>query len=197
MPPIDLILWASLTSWMSLAQYFFCYTHYMGSGQGKSRRVQAVDPWRRAKKEEYKDKNWSEFTKNNGLDDVTLYEYYLGEGASQYSKDDAIAKVLSELLADAIVLGEVALPVPYTAADFEFQISSGAPHGWVNRAAKIVLKSAPKLKARRQIFPVVFSDKTEMGHHYVNMFFDEVSEGIRMLLEERADLIEQYEALNV
>src|ERR1035437_9527614 len=142
----------------------------MGSGKGKVRRsqagIKAAPPslqktWCDASK-------WVEFIEDNGLEDGLLYEYYLGANAAKCSGDAATAKVFSELFADAVTVGAINLPEPYVAADFEFQISSGAPHGWVNRAAKVVLKGEPGLRTRGKSFPVCLHDETEMRHHHVD-----------------------------
>jgi hypothetical protein len=64
---------------------------------------------------------WDEFIRGTGLRGVGVREYYLGEDVVSAS-DVEVQKVFTELLADAVSVGAVVLPVPYTVASFEIRV---------------------------------------------------------------------------
>src|ERR1035437_1476818 len=85
--------------------------------------------------------------KKIGPEDVGLLDYYLGETPAQLKSSDQ-EKLFSELLADAVAIGGIVLPEPYTPEDFEFEAdylkndysySEGEAH------VIVTLKSNPEL----------------------------------------------------
>ena len=69
---------------------------------------------------------WNEFVTSGGLRKVPLNKYYLesGFGGSGSAYPAKCEEVLSELFADAVAIGAVVLPAPYTVDNFRV---------WVNR----------------------------------------------------------------
>src|ERR1039458_9425834 len=89
----------------------------MGSGKGKSRRVQAAPvlvipgTHKSPRRGAYcsKDK-WAGFVTKGGLANVKVFPYYLAERAAE--DDEAIdrSKVIRELFVDAVAVGALILP---------------------------------------------------------------------------------------
>src|ERR1017187_8560061 len=124
----------------------------MGSGKGKTRRVQAVLATLPAEcapawaEEAVLDKSkWSDFVKNSDMVRTKVYPYYLGKSASSppdYCNADH-EKVVTELLADFVAVGAMVLPAPYTVEDFELKMIDGK-HSW-NQYFTVSMKSQPRL----------------------------------------------------
>src|ERR1039458_6227878 len=93
----------------------------MGAGKGKARRARAaisVTPHTAAQEDTHQtlfhiDK-WSEFIANNELQSMRLQEYYLGDGPPSSDATDHI-RIFWELFMDAVAVGAIEIPSPYTA----------------------------------------------------------------------------------
>src|ERR1039458_2712565 len=109
----------------------------MGSGKGIVRRVQVASPSPDvlevpslvAQERVLFDANkWADFIRVSGLKggsrNVKIYEYYMGKWKSDepkwYWTVDDYKAMLTELFEDAVALGVIVLPSPYTIASFQF-----------------------------------------------------------------------------
>ena len=106
----------------------------MGSGRGKNRRSQATTtPAAKGKRkprwaEVFNESIWNEFVIDGDLKNYNLYKYYgvldaSGNAPQQPSHAD-YEKVITELFADAVAIGAIALPSPHKAEDFAFKIGT-------------------------------------------------------------------------
>ena len=92
----------------------------------------------------YLPKAWGEFLNESGLTAVRLHQYYLGQAPPLLYGSD-YRKLLSELLADAVAVGAIVIPSPYTLADFQLAIQP-APYDVPCVRAEITLKGKPDKK---------------------------------------------------
>ena len=104
----------------------------MGSGKGKVRMAQGAtqvvtgDVARRRKEDVLQVGEdilvdvvaWKQFVENSDLERTRLYQYYLGELGKSPQDDLGYARILNDFFADAVTIGAVVLPSPYTAGDF-------------------------------------------------------------------------------
>src|ERR1022692_3804000 len=67
---------------------------------------------------------WEKFIRESGLRFVHLNEYYLGSETEDLTASD-YEKLLTELVADAVVVGAMVLPAQYEAKDFLFTMARG------------------------------------------------------------------------
>src|ERR1035437_2941399 len=96
----------------------------MGSGKGKTRRLRTARPQAVTETVAEKDKimfqqeKWDEFIKDGGIWDEKFYDYYLEQPPEQFNDKD-YEQLMAELFADAVAVGALPLPEPYTCEDFE------------------------------------------------------------------------------
>src|ERR1039458_10376774 len=95
----------------------------MGSGKGKSRRVQTSLPAGAQVSEHmtFTEGKWNEFIDANDLMGVMMHDYYLGS-TTKCSKDEAYRRLVTEFFRDAVAVGAITLPSPYTVEDFELGV---------------------------------------------------------------------------
>lgn len=102
----------------------------MGSGSGKVRRARATSVGNGTAVLCDKQK-WEEFVSSQGLEQLTLQEYYLGDsglsGKSQHTTE-RYKKIHIELFKDAVTVGAINIPNPYTVDDFKFKVKQ-SPDG--------------------------------------------------------------------
>src|ERR1039458_6961751 len=119
-----------------------CYNLRMGSGQGKSRRGQTVKPQLEDQAVRLPDlvsearpgtkaqtitrttlteRNWVDFLSSGGLEQVRVYQYYLGGNVKRKYSVDEHERVVGELFRDAVEVGAITLPSKYDREDFEFR----------------------------------------------------------------------------
>jgi hypothetical protein len=100
----------------------------VGSGRGKSRRAQAVAvPSSQATSGATWDVNeWRKFVIDRGINQVSLYEYYLGREHDINCDDSEYSKVAQELFCDAVEVGAITLPANYDADDFLLEVNDGS-----------------------------------------------------------------------
>src|ERR1017187_8346567 len=99
----------------------------MGSGKGKTRRAQAVArPTKpKVKAAVHHPEKWEEFIRAAGLEDVKVYDYYLGQRSSHSNSNLERSRVATELFEDAVAVGAIVLPKPYVIGDFKVAHHSG------------------------------------------------------------------------
>src|ERR1035437_7383849 len=108
----------------------------MGSGKGKSRRARAahsdqVSAPAATPAVLYSPEKWKEFAENGELERVRILRYYLGQIPQRNTKisleelNELYEKAATELFTDAVAVGAITLPSPYSVDDFEFKIATG------------------------------------------------------------------------
>jgi hypothetical protein len=152
----------------------------MGSGKGKTRRVQASVSAAKTRKtptiSEGKRK-WGEFTRDSGMEKVVMHEYYLGRpfgnsiGAKQVAAD--AKKEVAELFADMAAVGALYFPGSLSAEDFEFAVGN-AP----GQNARMGLKSNPGITTvlpppSQYLYPNVLMDSPHV-YSYLEAFQDSI-----------------------
>ena len=96
----------------------------MGAGKGQTRRAQTTTtPTKIGKVLCHMDK-WEKFVEEGGLKNMNLYQYYLNETPFDPTAEEE-ARVATELLADAVSIGAIVLPTPFTPENFTFHLDSG------------------------------------------------------------------------
>jgi hypothetical protein len=84
----------------------------------------------------YDPKAWAQFVAGSNLEDVSLRSYYLGDEVNYETygyvtqngaTGNGEAKLLTELLADAVSVGAITIPSPCDVADFKFSWNLSSP----------------------------------------------------------------------
>ena len=97
------------------------YDHSVGSGKGVGRRMQAVTvPAVPALV--FRGEPWGDFVRGASLMKVRLGEYYLGRAPAVGSYDSAWARIIPELLGDAVAVGALSLPAGCSLDDFGLRV---------------------------------------------------------------------------
>ena len=158
----------------------------MGSGKGKSRRVQAApalvipgtheNPLRGAWCDKSK---WAGFVTRGGLENVRVFPYYLAEDAAK--DDEAIdrTKVIQELFVDAVSVGSLILPEPCVVDDFHLEMRPGRPV--YDRTFIVTLKRNPGLRCIPNSYFLELGNT--MGHNNVHHTLNQIAMAINRLLE--------------
>src|ERR1039458_9617184 len=98
----------------------------MGAGKGKAKRALAPASKLSARTVAYevlfKPDVWSEFIRNSGIESIRLHKYYLGHMSGTVSCAE-YEQIIVGLLADAVSVGAIVLPVPYQPEDFTFMVN--------------------------------------------------------------------------
>src|ERR1039458_1241714 len=105
----------------------------MGAGKGKNKRTQTKTTHKTTNTQphhtvNYNAQKWTDFTTTVKIEKTTLDQYYTGGSMDGQSwLDDTIAhpgyeKIYNELFADAVTVGAITLPNPYTVQDFHFEL---------------------------------------------------------------------------
>lgn len=63
---------------------------------------------------------WNDFVLKSGLEDVKLHRYYLGKTPRRPSEAE-YTQVVEGLFQDAVTVGAITIPHPYTTNDFSFR----------------------------------------------------------------------------
>jgi hypothetical protein len=148
----------------------------MGSGKGQTRRAQTKFP---AGEETLTDMaKWDEFTRSIGMEEVNLYEYYLEEKPDRQD-DSAREKVVNELFTDAITVGAISLPIPYTPNDFELKVKR---YNQSSSGLHITLKNQPNLETFHNNTIIGLRHDIGVGHAHVKVFFERVVRAINELV---------------
>ena len=108
----------------------------------------------------YSPRKWEDFVERGGMEKTRFFKYYLGDSFSIRSwrdwKVEDWEKAFAGLFADAVTIGAIGLPSPYTADDFQFKMEEGGG------ALYISLKNDPEMKGTVPVI-VYFDQKTTMG----------------------------------
>src|ERR1035437_7058916 len=98
----------------------------MGAGKGQVRRARQeptiVGSMHKDAGATYDWRPWLDFIQGRGLENVSSTRYYLGQGTPPRSDEEA-SKVLMELFLDSVAVGALKIPSPYTAEDFQIEVS--------------------------------------------------------------------------
>ena len=108
---------------------------------------------------------WADFLRGSGLNggsrNVKIYEYYIGRqkpaAPKWYWTVDDYNAMLTELFEDAVALGVIVLPSPYTVGSFQFTEINQLRFLF---QARIVLKQNPEMTSKLKFD---FSDNPEVG----------------------------------
>ena len=148
----------------------------MGSGKGKTRRVQTQVPTpilQGLNKDVafYLDR-WDKFVADGRLGRVPLYKYYLGNASPGVAECEGVPQ---ELFTDAVTVGAITLPKPYKAEDFEVKkLGSSA-------RMSVGLKSNPQSKPARE-FSIFRHLDDYITMNDVSYVLNVITEGIDGLL---------------
>ena len=132
----------------------------MGSGRGQTRRAKAqVAQQVRSKADQvtFKQHVWVDFVAESGLTKMKLLQYYgalksyleLNPNAGKISVEEMNKLHLAttaELFADAVAVGALDLPSPYTTEDFVFEMVPGI-QSFDDDGVEASLKGKPELRA--------------------------------------------------
>ena len=101
----------------------------MGSGKGKTKRVQAIPEWRAT----HSMQPWDDFVMGQGIPKVPMVSYYLpGNQADELGIEDVL-KVVTELFQDFTSVGMLNLPQGRSSDEYEFvAVRNEASPGTVN-----------------------------------------------------------------
>src|ERR1035437_6498353 len=101
-----------------------CYNYRMGSGKGKTRRVQATTSGTAVEEVVLVEKKWASFLEDNHIGRIKVYKYYFDNIPQQPVASD-YEGAITELFADAVSVGAITLPSPYNVESFQFKIEIG------------------------------------------------------------------------
>ena len=102
----------------------------MGSGKGRSRRVLVSQPGTAKasqKKTSFQGEVWGRFLHDSKITHYNLYKYYglpMENRLRQTPTVEDYEKVFTELFADAVAIGVITLPSPWTLEDFRFKMKT-------------------------------------------------------------------------
>jgi hypothetical protein len=152
----------------------------MGSGKGRTRRAQVSTAPAFSGVSSFQRGKWNNFVFSNGLDSITLRQYYLSNASHQITNKD-YEVVVSELFADAVTVGAVVLPEPYEVDDFQIEISDAEAHDAYELFGTVSLKSKPKLKKRFRLLSSLDASR-QLGETTVAQVIGDVAYGINVLV---------------
>ena len=115
----------------------------MGSGKGKTRRVQAVATPLNPDMSASSEKSWDEFVASTGIKTTKLFRYYLGDDVVLPS-DSQYEKLADEMFSDMVSVGVLVLPRPYEPSDFVFKMEKPSYY----KQMVVRLKSKPDQDAQ-------------------------------------------------
>ena len=144
----------------------------MGSGKGKSRRTNAATAALRTVAHATPDEEkWHDFVESCELASVGILRYYLGRSPRKLTAEDC-ELVLTELFSDAVTVGAIALPEPYKAEDFAFDV----PQPGVDGARSFI-----RLRKNSEGDQLLFDPYAWLGAEHVVMLPKYTANLIRML----------------
>src|ERR1039458_209133 len=102
----------------------------MGSGKGRTRRVRAAtaSAGNKTKIVRFRVTPWDEFLKSTGVGLIEISQYYLNKTlqGQKWNRpnltDVECEQILTGLFADAVAVGALAVPRPYSIDDFRFEV---------------------------------------------------------------------------
>jgi hypothetical protein len=148
----------------------------MGSGKGKSKRVQALTTEVKAKDEVvHIPRKWREFLRESGLSSTKLYRYYLGRSSTPELSQAEYLKLLNELFADAVETGVLILPGQRVKEDFI--ISVEPPDLGSGFIAKITAKNRPSHGASFE-GTTLLSQDVDLGDRCVHHALSSIAQGV-------------------
>jgi hypothetical protein len=114
----------------------------MGSGKGKTRRVQATTAGAAVKEVVLVEKKWTSFLEDNHIGRIKVYKYYFDNIPQQPAASDYEAAI-TELFADAVAVGAITLPSPYSTESFQFKIAADPNAGRYYQPMTVSLAARP------------------------------------------------------
>lgn len=160
----------------------------MGSGKGKARRTRTTTQANTSAPGATRDRSkWEQFLKNGGVQNTKMVKYYpcekvIHEGVPELDW----VHIVTELFQDAVAVGAISLPEPYSSGDFEFSVVQG-PYAYNHRIqVGFVEASVPPTRAAPPV-PVFnpfynFAESTPLSSEATNRAIDQITGGITQLL---------------
>ena len=149
----------------------------MGSGKGKTRRALASVHGRPLETVAFYEDKWAEFVENSELKKVPLTQYYCGEDLSfaQITRADH-EKMMTEIFKDAVEVGAIVLPEPFTADNFQFcemDFYKGEEIG-------VALNAHPEII--EEVCSYTWANNMPLSDHYMKKVLQWIAEGVDSLL---------------
>ena len=146
----------------------------MGAGRGKTRRAKTLAATRVSPQAIFENVKWHEFLEEGGLTKQKIHQYYLGGKAPNDNDEARMRELVTEIFNDAVAVGAITLPKPYTAADFVFAKAAGR--------ARIILASEPKKEEKIACGYSYLRQNSGLGSGNVSSFLKFVTDALNKLI---------------
>src|ERR1035437_10351366 len=123
---------------------------------------------------------WKEFISGSGIEEVRLYQYYLGKIPQSLTAEE-YETILTGLLADLVEVGALTLPGTTSVDDFGFAVEVSAGHRRRNDRIKVYRKDKSGRHAGLPVNPHYSLNRhVKREHATYNRMLEKISSNIRL-----------------
>ena len=141
----------------------------------------------------FRTEQWMEFARNSGLQHVKVCKYYLGGVPAKLTHSQR-EEVISGLFTDAVAVGALTLPVPYSVEDFKLRIGGANCGTSITGVSKteqwddlvgVFFRSKSSPHGELAISVDCYIDRhSVMDNYYTTWFLEKVVQGLNSLLRD-------------